>query len=80
MTARTLKSISFLIAVCLLAWERPACAQQVTRVTEAAAPKAVMPVVSYNFGDVRRGESISHVFIIKNEGTADLVIKEFKPG
>lgn len=77
MTARALKSISFLIAACLLAWERPACAQQVA---EAAIPKAVMPVVTYNFGDVRRGESISHVFIIKNEGTADLVIKEFKPG
>lgn len=76
MTARALKLIPLLIALCLLAWEKPACAQQAAE----AAPKAVMPVVTYNFGDVRRGEAISHVFVIKNEGEADLVIKEFKPG
>lgn len=75
MTTRAFKTISFLIAACLLAWVRPACAQQVAE----AAPKAVLPVVTYKFGDVNRGEAISYIFAIKNEGTADLVIKEFTP-
>lgn len=75
MTTRTFKSLLSLIVLCLSAWERPACAQQAAQ----AAPKAVTPVVKYKFGDVRRGEALSFIFPIKNEGTADLIIKEFTP-
>src|SRR5262249_50762389 len=43
-----------------------------------AAPRTVVPYTSFNFGDVVRGEGISQVFVIRNVGDADLVIKEFK--
>ena len=44
------------------------------------APRAVVPFNSYDFGDIKRGEIISHVFVIRNEGKADLVISEFSSG
>jgi hypothetical protein len=44
-----------------------------------AAPKIVVSQTTYDFGDVFRGEGISYVFVIKNEGKADLVIEEFTP-
>lgn len=44
------------------------------------APRAVVPFNSYDFGDIYRGEIISHVFVIRNEGKADLVISEFSSG
>jgi len=45
-----------------------------------SAPKAVTPFTSFNFGDVYAGEVISQIFIIRNEGDADLQIKDFKAG
>lgn len=44
------------------------------------APRAVIPVTSFDFGDVYKGEVISQVFVIKNAGNADLLIKEFVAG
>jgi hypothetical protein len=48
--------------------------------SEARAPRAVVPFTSFDFGDIYKGEIISLDFVIKNEGTADLVIKEFVSG
>jgi hypothetical protein len=42
------------------------------------APRAVIPFNSFSFGDVYRGEVISQIFVIKNEGDAELRIKDFK--
>jgi uncharacterized protein DUF1573 len=42
------------------------------------APKAVVPFTSFVFGDVYRGENISQIFVIRNEGDADLEIRDFK--
>jgi hypothetical protein len=44
------------------------------------APKAVVPFTSFKFGDVYRGEVISQIFVIRNEGDADLQIKDFQSG
>jgi hypothetical protein len=44
------------------------------------APRAFAPFTSFDFGDIYKGEIISHIFVIKNEGTADLVIKDFAAG
>ena len=44
-----------------------------------AAPKIVVSQTTYDFGNVFRGEGISYVFVIRNEGKADLVIEEFTP-
>jgi len=47
---------------------------------QRAEPRAVVPFTSYEFGEVYTGETISQIFIIRNEGTADLIIKEFRSG
>jgi len=48
--------------------------------SEASAPHAYAPFTSFDFGDIYKGEIISHIFVIKNEGTADLLIKDFAGG
>lgn len=42
------------------------------------APSAIVPFTSFSFGDVYTGEVISQIFVIKNDGDADLLIKDFK--
>jgi hypothetical protein len=44
------------------------------------APKAVTPFTSFNFGDIYTGEVISQIFVIRNEGDAELRILDFKGG
>jgi len=46
----------------------------------ATAPRTVTPFTSFDFGDVYTGETISQIFVIRNEGDAELQIKEFKGG
>ncbi|HEX8089413.1 MAG TPA: hypothetical protein VF762_11200 [Blastocatellia bacterium] len=57
-------------------------AQQPAGATPTAppAPKMVAPFNSFNFGDVYKGEVISYIFVIRNEGSADLQIKDFAAG
>jgi hypothetical protein len=43
-----------------------------------AAPKAVVPFTSFSFGDVYTGDIISQIFVIRNDGDADLQITNFK--
>lgn len=57
-------------------------AQQATAAASAAdrpAPKIVVSQTTYDFGNIFRGEGMSYVFVIKNEGKADLVIEDFTP-
>jgi hypothetical protein len=44
-----------------------------------AAPKLVIAKTEHSFGEIKAGEELKHTFIIKNEGTADLVIKNVAP-
>ncbi|HST22666.1 MAG TPA: DUF1573 domain-containing protein [Blastocatellia bacterium] len=73
---------SFYLAAVVLILALQAQAQQLT--SEGAklppAPHLYAPFTSFDFGDVYKGEIISHIFVIKNEGTADLVIKDFAGG
>jgi len=45
-----------------------------------AKPKMVVPEIVYDFGAVYEQEKLSHAFIIRNEGQADLKIESVKPG
>lgn len=47
---------------------------------DSKQPHLYVPYAEFNFGDIYKGEIISHIFLIKNEGSADLVIKEFVSG
>lgn len=43
-------------------------------------PRAVVPRASYDFGDIFKGEVISQVFVIRNEGEAELRIEGITTG
>ena len=75
----TIKRFVYLTAV-VLTLALQARAQQATSAKLPPAPHAYAPFTSFDFGDVYKGEIISHIFVIKNEGTADLVIKDFAGG
>lgn len=42
------------------------------------APRAVIPSTSFSFGDVYRGEIISQIFVVKNDGDAELELTNFQ--
>jgi hypothetical protein len=44
------------------------------------APSIIIETMRFNFGEVFEQETYRHVFKVKNEGTADLVIEKVKPG
>jgi glutathione peroxidase len=46
---------------------------------DSKAPKVKVDATEYNFGAVKEGDTISHTFKIKNEGTAELVIHNVSP-
>jgi len=52
----------------------------ISRTTSRArpAPKAIVPFTSFSFGDVYTGEVISQIFVIRNDGDAELLIGDFK--
>jgi len=43
-------------------------------------PKIVIDEMIYDFGAVYEQAKLSHAFIVRNEGKADLVIESVKPG
>jgi Protein of unknown function (DUF1573) len=55
----------------------PASARRLASTTNPA-PRAIVPFTSFTFGDVYTGEVISQVFVIRNAGNAELLIKDFK--
>lgn len=67
----------------VLATATPAVAQGTAAPSNAApaaaAPKAVLPIDKKDVGTVAKGEVINQAFVIKNAGTADLVITDVKP-
>jgi hypothetical protein len=50
-----------------------------TSAQAAAAPKLVLPEDKKDVGTVAKGEVINQAFVIKNAGTADLLITDVKP-
>ncbi len=42
-------------------------------------PKIVIDKTEHNFGEVKKGENVSHTFVFKNEGKADLLIRNVAP-
>ncbi len=46
---------------------------------QANAPQLFLPVTSYDFGEISEGETIEHIFILKNTGQALLEIISATP-
>jgi hypothetical protein len=47
---------------------------------EENQPAIIIDEIVHDFGTVFQQESYKHTFVVKNEGKADLIIKEVKPG
>jgi len=52
---------------------------------KAAAPGGPKPVIeipkmSYDFGEIFEQEKYEYSFVVRNRGTADLMIEDVKPG
>jgi hypothetical protein len=43
-------------------------------------PTIVIETMRFNFGEVFEQETYRHVFKVRNEGSAELVIEKVKPG
>jgi hypothetical protein len=43
-------------------------------------PKMVIEALSHDFGEVKAGVPLVHIFKVKNEGKGDLQIKNVSPG
>jgi uncharacterized protein DUF1573 len=56
----------------------PAQARLITRGQHA--PRAVTSSTGFSFGDIYRGEIISQIFVVKNDGDAELKLTDFKAG
>ena len=77
----TLKKIA-LIAMLVSALALTAFGQDQAKTEKADAkgtPKLAVDNLKYEFGKVKEGDEITHVFKIKNEGTAELVIANVSP-
>jgi len=47
---------------------------------ETAGPRTILPETAYDFGTVVEGTVVSHDFVIRNEGTGELVIEKVDAG
>ena len=65
-------ALLFGLAICAVAQETPAT-------SDAANPKLTMESLVHDFGTVVAGTPLTYTFKVKNEGTADLLIKNVAP-
>jgi Skp family chaperone for outer membrane proteins len=63
-----------LLAVCLFG-----CLAVSAAVAQTAAPKLAMAATEHNIGEVKRGAQAAYTFVVKNEGNADLEIRNVAP-
>lgn len=47
---------------------------------QTGVPKLQVDNLVHDFGDLKLNDKAEHTFVVKNEGTADLIILEAKPG
>lgn len=66
--------------ILLLMISGSAAARQTSSKKAARAPRAVVTLATYDFGDVYKGEVISQLFLIRNEGDAELRIESVTTG
>ena len=52
----------------------------VAAVAEEPQPEIFIPVMKYDFGDLFEKKAYEYTFVVKNQGKADLLIDNVKPG
>jgi hypothetical protein len=76
----------FLVLFCVLAFANSPRAQAQAPAPAGVAPeqvsgpKAEIPEMSFDFGELSDSGDYAHAFIVKNVGTAPLEIKKVLPG
>lgn len=74
------KSLRMVVGIALvLALAISAVAQETQATTDAGSPKLTIDSVVHDFGTVVSGTPLTFTFKVKNEGTADLLIKNVAP-
>lgn len=70
------------LIVMLLVFALPAAgwSQEKQNERPPSGPKLVVDSVTHDFGVVRPGTPLRYSFAIKNQGTADLIIRSVSPG
>ena len=68
-----------ILAACLFGCLAASAALGQTAEPKAAAPKLVIAATEHNLGEVKRGAQATYTFVVKNEGNADLEIRNVAP-
>lgn len=75
-----LKTIQlFALVLVALAMTAAAFGQDKSSSDKAVAPKLSVDSATFEFGKVKEGEELKHVFKVKNEGTSELTIINVSP-
>ncbi|MCG3161322.1 MAG: hypothetical protein JMDDDDMK_02489 [Acidobacteria bacterium] len=80
--ALALAVVSLALSVVALAQNGPnnqASQSSQSSQTGQAAPKIVIKQLEYSFGEIKKGAVADHTFTFKNEGKADLQIRNVAP-
>ena len=71
---------SLILTLALAASLAVPAAAQGKQAEQSAEPKLVVSSFTHDFGEIKAGTPLTHSFIIKNQGKADLIIKNVAPG
>lgn len=71
----TLPGFVYLLALCNSSYKG-----LYAKSSQEIKPKAVFTELAHSFGTIKRGERVVHSFIIRNQGSGDLIIKNVVPG
>lgn len=55
-------------------------AQEKSEQKTEGSPRLAIPEITHDFGEVKAGTPLKYSFKVRNEGTADLLIKSVAPG
>lgn len=77
--ALALAVVSLALSVVALAQNGPNNQASQSSQAGQAAPKIVIKQLEYSFGEIKKGAVADHTFTFKNEGKADLQIRNVAP-
>ena len=71
--------LTFLLTFFLFALTVFAQEDKTSAVHASKAPKLIIETLEHDFGLIKESARVSHVFLVKNEGKADLLIESVAP-
>ena len=71
--------LTFLLTFFLFALTVFAQEDKTAVVPASKAPKLIIETLEYDFGVIKESARVSHIFLVKNDGKADLLIEGVAP-